>query len=136
VEVVTVLWDFVIMSIFLILGYVIREKIVLFQKLFIPSSVIGGILMLIAGPQVLGIIEIPKTISQYPGVLIIIILAALVLGIKIDNNKIKSYFDYSTVLLITYGALLFFGVGIEIVLGFVWNDLPPGWGLLGVIVST
>lgn len=132
----TVLWDFVIMSIFLILGYVIREKIVLFQKLFIPSSVIGGILMLIAGPQVLGIIEIPKTISQYPGVLIIIILAALVLGIKIDNNKIKSYFDYSTVLLITYGALLFFGVGIEIVLGFVWNDLPPGWGLLGVIVST
>lgn len=124
------------MSIFLILGYVIREKIVLFQKLFIPSSVIGGILMLIAGPQVLGIIEIPKTISQYPGVLIIIILAALVLGIKIDNNKIKSYFDYSTVLLITYGALLFFGVGIEIVLGFVWNDLPPGWGLLGVIVST
>lgn len=54
--------DVLILAILLLLGYVAREVIKPLQKLYVPSSVIGGVLGLILGQQVLGIIEIPGNV--------------------------------------------------------------------------
>ncbi|SDI58753.1 sodium/glutamate symporter [Natribacillus halophilus] len=44
----------VVISIILIIGKWIRLKVPLFQKLFLPSSIIGGFFALLLGPEVLG----------------------------------------------------------------------------------
>lgn len=44
---------------FLLLGALLRAKIKLLQKMFIPASVIGGFLLLILGPQVLNVLPVP-----------------------------------------------------------------------------
>lgn len=44
----------VIIAIMLVIGKWIRLKVPLFQSLFLPSSLIGGFLALIIGPEVIG----------------------------------------------------------------------------------
>lgn len=85
------LMDFMILNIFLGLGWLIRQKVKVLQKIFLPSSVIGGILLLISGPQVLGIVPISDMIGKYPWFLIVIILTCLVFGSKLDFNRFRSY---------------------------------------------
>ena len=50
----TILIDFSWISILLLAAYFIRAKVTILQKLFIPVSVIAGLLGLILGPTVLG----------------------------------------------------------------------------------
>jgi len=88
----------------LLLGFFLRSKVKLFQKLFLPASVIGGFIGLILGGQVLGKIwpgywefmnlsflntekvtftvmdDINSIFTNLPGVLIIPIFAATCLG--------------------------------------------------------
>ena len=45
---------------FLLLGVFIRAKFKIFQKTFIPASVIGGFLLLILGPQAFNILPFPE----------------------------------------------------------------------------
>lgn len=48
----------------LLLGTFLRAKVKLFQKLFLPASVIGGFIGLLLGPMVLGdyaILRVPET---------------------------------------------------------------------------
>lgn len=94
--------SFVILGLLLLAGYFIRLKVRFFQKYFIPSSVIAGILGLLLGPQVLGsflgdnvpyisngifptdLIEVWKEI---PGLFITIIFATIFLGKKLQPIK-------------------------------------------------
>ena len=55
----TVFNDLIVLFCFLIVGFILRELIKPLQKLFIPASVLGGLVALIVGPQVLGLIELP-----------------------------------------------------------------------------
>ena len=66
-----------LLSVALLLGTLLRAKLRFLQATFMPASVIGGFILLIAGPQVLGItdkLEIPDTwfshYSMLPGILI------------------------------------------------------------------
>lgn len=83
--------SFGLLGLFLLIGFIIRAKISLFQNLFIPSSIIGGILMLILGPICLNILKIPKdwmdiyTVS--PSVLIIPVVASVPLGLTFSNKN-------------------------------------------------
>lgn len=73
-----------ILSIFLIVGFILRAKIKIFQNLFLPSSVIGGfILLLLPLPK-----EYIYIYSKIPGYLIIPIVASIPLGLKITKNKV------------------------------------------------
>lgn len=128
----SLLIDFMILNIFLGLGWIIREKIKILQKIFMPASVIGGVLLLIAGPQVLNLVPISPMISKYPNFLIIIILTCMVFGSKIDKTRIRSYTDYTLVAAGTYGVQLFFGVGIGALLSKVWTTMPPNWGITAI----
>ena len=47
--------DFAVVSILLAIGYFLRMKVKLFQRLFLPASIIGGLIGLIIGPQILGL---------------------------------------------------------------------------------
>lgn len=92
----------VLLGILLLLGYGLRLKIRIFQKYFIPSSIIAGFLGLLLGPQVLGAFtpenlplipnglfpqEIVHTWQELPGLLITLIFATIFLGKKIEPLK-------------------------------------------------
>lgn len=46
--------DLAILLVFLLIGFALREIIRPLQKLFLPAGLIGGIIALLVGPQVLG----------------------------------------------------------------------------------
>ncbi len=89
-------FTFIFLSALLLVGAFLRAKIKLFQKLFLPASVIGGFIGLLLGPIVLksnAILPIPGdwlTISSLlPGLLIIPVVASVPLGLKFGSNKTK-----------------------------------------------
>lgn len=94
--------SFVLLGLLLLAGYFIRLKVRFFQKYFIPSSVIAGLLGLILGPQVLGAFlpeetpvisngffpeEIIEVWKEIPGLFITIIFATIFLGKKLQPIK-------------------------------------------------
>ncbi|MCR3905470.1 MAG: sodium:glutamate symporter [Tenericutes bacterium] len=89
----------IIIAVSLLIAKLIRIKFKIFSKLFLPSSIIAGFLLLILGPEVLGkalsesytygifnenIIEVFRSI---PGLLITFIFASLFIGSKIPKIK-------------------------------------------------
>ncbi|NJL45228.1 MAG: sodium:glutamate symporter [Leptolyngbyaceae cyanobacterium SM2_3_12] len=94
----TVLFAFVLLALLLLAGRYFKHKIPLFQRLYLPASIVGGGLALLLGPEVLGAIatalfgensllanglftdDIRVVWSQAPGVFINIVFAALFLG--------------------------------------------------------
>lgn len=95
-------FSIILIGILLLIGNWIRVKFFFFQKYFLPSSIIGGFIALILGPEVLGKITsfqgkslssgiFPQQVldiwSTLPSILISVIFAALFLGKKIPNVK-------------------------------------------------
>ena len=67
--------DFAVVSILLAIGYFLRMKVKLFQRLFLPASIIGGLVGLIIGPQILGLyspvyVTYTDSINEWSGVLL------------------------------------------------------------------
>lgn len=87
-------------SALLLLGMFLRAKVVLFQRLLLPASVIGGLVGLLLGPNVLGTVthgiclpvsdEFLSCWSVLPGILIIPIFAAAPLGHGAETGQNKS----------------------------------------------
>ncbi len=106
-----------ILSLFLLVGKLLRVKIKLFQKLFLPSSIIAGFVAILLGPYVLGavfkkhgFVLIPdwmfKQWSSLPGILINVVFASLFLGVKIP--KVKTLWEYGGPQL-CFGSVVGFG---------------------------
>lgn len=82
-----------VISFSLIVGKFLRLKIPLFQKLFLPSSVIGGLFLLLIGPHALALPWLRDftgmwdLLSQLSAYLINIIFAALFIGKRIPPLK-------------------------------------------------
>ncbi|OON93081.1 MAG: glutamate:sodium symporter [Candidatus Epulonipiscium fishelsonii] len=142
---------------FLIIGMFLRAKFKIFQVTFIPASVIGGVLLLLLGPQVFNLLPVSgdwfTLYSLLPGVLIVPIVATVPLGlhinIKSENNESKilnniipltcigvaiSMLQFA----IGFGTQIIFGkenlydvFGIELGVGFV-----GGHGTAGTLGST
>lgn len=111
---------FCVLSILLVLGKVLRSLVPLFQKLYLPSSVIGGLLGLVifsvfADKIPSGIIG---GIKKIPGFMINVIFAALFLGTV--TPKLKTVFK-SAFPQICMGQLL------------AWGQYVIGLGLTGFI---
>src|SRR5699024_7704980 len=83
----------------LLVGKFLRVKIGWIQKLFLPSSIVGGALLLLLGPQVLGRVGGPvgengifteamvEVWSALPGLLISVIFATMFMGQKLPTMK-------------------------------------------------
>lgn len=138
---------------FLLLGVFLRAKLKIFQKAFIPASVIGGFLLLILGPQVLNVLPVPadwfSVYSLLPGVLIVPVVASVPLGLRIGTGKagaedagiLKNIVPLMAVgmgvsmlqFAVGYGTHVIFGgsdlydvFGIELAIGFVGGHGTAG----------
>lgn len=74
------LLDFAFASLFIVIGQLIRAKVPLVQKFFVPASMIAGFIALALGNQGLDVLPFSGSIGSYPGVLIILIFAAVGMG--------------------------------------------------------
>lgn len=96
------LLDFAIASLFIMIGQLIRAKVTLIQKFFVPASMIAGFLALLLGRQGMNVLPFSDSIGSYAGVLIIVIFAAVGINgfsfskkdFKAEVDRIGSYFSY------------------------------------------
>ena len=79
---------FAVLSILLVAGKIIRLKMPLLQKLYLPSSVIGGVVGLVIFSVFPGALpeELVAQMRRMPGFLINVIFATLFLGDIIDEH--------------------------------------------------
>lgn len=88
-------FSLLLLGLFLVIGKWILIGTPVFQKLFLPSSLVAGLLALIMGPEILGSfsgVELlsPEIITVWetlPGLMINLVFAALFIGKKIPNIK-------------------------------------------------
>ncbi len=85
-----VFFSICILGLFLITGKILRVKIRLFQKIYLPASIIGGFVALFCGPYMADILPafILETWSEIPGILINFVFATLFLGLAIPGAKV------------------------------------------------
>ena len=124
--------DLGVLSLFLLAGLALREIIKPLQRLFIPASMVGGVLALVCGPQVMNWVAIPKSYGQLSGTLINLILTCLVFGVTINKKRLANYIDYCCLSVGLKGAQLAVGAALGVVLTLFWTDLPKVWGTMGV----
>lgn len=84
-----VFFSLCILLLFLLIGKLLRAKVVLFQRIFLPASILGGFVALLFGPYLLNVLPdfLYDTWSQVPGILINIVFATLFLGVLIPGIK-------------------------------------------------
>lgn len=84
-----------VLGLFMVIGKWILIRTPVFQKLFLPSSLVAGLLALIVGPEILGnffgvqLIS-PEVITVWetlPGLMINLVFAALFIGKKSPTLK-------------------------------------------------
>ena len=76
----TLFTDLGFISILLLVGKFIRVKVKLVQQLFIPPSLIAGLLGLAFGPNGLGWIPLSNDLGTYAAILIALVFGALPLS--------------------------------------------------------
>ena len=124
--------DLLLLCVFLLIGFAVREKLRFLQKLFLPSSLIGGLILLILGPQGFNLVTVPESFSSIPSILINLVMVGLVFGVKFTREKVASYLDYSCITMTCYGMQMGLGVLLGALLSKIWTGLPTGWGIMGV----
>ena len=118
---------FAILSILLIAGKILRVQIPLLQKLYLPSSVVGGILGLVLLTSFPGVVpgDIVREMRLMPGFLINVIFATLFLGVALPKMQdfASSVFSQLTLAQIVVWGQYVVGIGL---CGFV---LMPCFGV-------
>jgi ESS family glutamate:Na+ symporter len=96
-KLIDVFWAYILIAIFILVGRLVRQHLTILRSLYLPSSVIAGIIALLLGKSALGAIvqginpesplvqglfspNIQAVWSQSPGVFINIVFATLFLG--------------------------------------------------------
>lgn len=130
-ELSAILVDLIVISLFLVLGTVLRAKISIFQRFIIPASVVGGIIGLIMGRNVLGIIPISDFYSQLANVGIDVVFAGLFIGRVIPGFRelgktagAQTAFAYFN----GFGQIAI-GLAVVILFGAIGTQLNPMFGL-------
>ena len=118
-----------ILAALLLLGTFLRAKVKLFQTLFLPACVIGGVIGLILGPRVLGLLpiseEIMTTASNLPGRLFGVIIAALPMcAQKLKKEDLMNQTDG-----VQLGIIITLISALQFVVGFAVNVVSNAMGL-------
>ncbi len=143
---IEVIKDLGLASIYLLCGYALRSKVKGLQKLFIPAAVIGGIIGLLLGPEVLGkfspvCLHFSENVGGYAMPLLAIVFSSMFLGSNLTKDTVKHsgatfFLNCSTMSLqLTLGILLalafgkmrdlFYGFGMFPFLGFYGGHGVP-----------
>lgn len=129
----TLFIDLGLASLLLLVGQVVRARLRVVQKLFLPANVIGGSLGLALGASGLGWVPFSASIGAYPGILIALIFVTLPFAAasgprRAVGRNVAELFAYSTVtILLQWGLGLALAMGI---LSLLWSDLHPGFGAI------
>ena len=112
---------FAILSILLIAGKILRVQIPLLQKLYLPSSVVGGLIGLVLINCFPGVVpaNIVKEMRLLPGFLINVIFATLFLGVALPKLQ---HFASSIFSQLTLAQIV------------VWGQYVVGIGLCGFLL--
>ncbi len=125
---------FAILSILLVAGKILRVQIPLLQKLYLPSSVVGGIVGLILLSSFPDRVsdEIVKEMRLMPGFLINVIFATLFLGVGLPKmrNFVASVFAQLTLAQIVAWGQYVVGIGLCGFLLMPLFDVHPAFGNL------
>ncbi len=124
--------DLAFLLVFLLVGFALRELIKPLQKLFLPAGLIGGIVALILGPQVLGWVALPESWSGMPTPMINIVLTCLMFGTSLNKGKLRTYAGAVDIVMLTYFAQMLIGTLAGIGLQKVWTGLPESWGMMAI----
>jgi len=129
-----------VLGLFLLIGFVLRAKVKIFQKTFLPASVIGGFLLLLLGPIGLGILPISeswiKMWALLPGVIIVPVVTATPLGLNFANKdtakNIKNVIPLLFIMFATYYLQNILGFGVNILFKSMGVDMYEtfGWELV------
>lgn len=125
----TLFVDAGLISLLLLAGKLIRVKVKIIQRLFIPTSLIAGLLGLALGPNGCGIVPLSENTGTYASILIALIFGCLPLTsqrVKGDGAVTGAIWAYSQA-----GMLLQWALGGLLgvcVLGALW-PLCPGFGI-------
>ena len=90
----TILMDFAWASMLLLIGLMLRAKVGILQKMFIPVAVIGGLVGLLLGSEVLGkfcpyYIHWSDNVSGFANPLLAILFVTQFIALKFDRRMIK-----------------------------------------------
>ena len=117
----------------LLIGKFLRVKIPLIQKLFIPPSLLAGILGLAFGPNGLGWIPLSGNISTYAAILIAVVFGALPLSspsfkVREVAHRVGPMWAFSQFgMLFQWAVMGLFGL---LVLNLIWPQLHPAFGVM------
>jgi len=128
--------SFAILSAFLLLGMVLRAKVGVFQKLYLPASVIGGTIALILGPNVLGLMPLSEDImgltSNFPAKLFGLVIAAMPMcASKLKKEDLKTKMDIWTIagiLCLLGAAQVAIGLAVNVVSRMIGHPTYAGFG--------
>ena len=126
-----ILVDLIVISLFFILGAIIRTKVKVFQRFLIPASVIGGVIGMILGKNVIGLVPISIFYSQLANVGIDVVFAGLFIGKVIPSIRelgrtagAQTAFAYFN----GFGQIAI-GLAVVAVFGMLGTQLSPLFGL-------
>lgn len=132
--IVNAVYDFCIMSALIFVAKIIRTKVKLVQKLYIPTALIAGFLGLFLGEQFLGVIPFSAEVSNYPGILIAVLFGSMFLGNKgkksfknMMSNVGDTFLVNAASEIAQFGIFIVLGV---IVLPYLFKGLDDAFSLL------
>ena len=117
----------------LLIGKLLRVKVRLIQKLFIPPSLLAGLLGLTFGPNGLGWLPLSSNVSTYSAILIAVVFAALPFSsppfkVKEVARRVGPMWAYSQFgMLFQWAVMGLFGL---LVLRLIWPELNPAFGVM------
>lgn len=84
-----------IVGVLLVVATIIRLKVPFLRKLFIPASLLAGVIGLILGPYALKVIpaDMMTSIGALPGQMITVVFACMLLGIKRQKSGKSTFHD-------------------------------------------
>lgn len=125
--------DFGLISALLLVGQILRAKIKLVQRLFIPPSLIAGLLGLTLGPNGLGWLPFSESLGTYAAILIAIVFSAL--PFSSANTSMKEVvrtagpmWAYAQLgMLLQWGIVGLFGL---FIMKAIWPELHDAFGIM------
>ena len=129
----TLFTDMGFISLLLLVGKLIRVKVKFIQQLFIPPSLLAGLLGLALGPNGLEWIPLSQELGTYAAILIAGVFGALPLSsphvsMKEITQRVGPMWAYAQVgMLLQWGLMGLFGL---CVIHLIWPDLHDAFGIM------
>ncbi|MGN1157365.1 MAG: sodium/glutamate symporter [Agathobacter sp.] len=134
IHAVNILYDFALISVLLFIAKIIRAKVKVIQKLYIPAALIAGFIGLFLGNQFLDLLPFSSEISSYSGILIAVLFGTMFLGNKGKNSFKKMFGSVGDTFLVN-GAAEIFQYAIFILIGVavlpvIFSGINESFGML------